>query len=103
MGVIRTFGLIFFLTILIGGCIVANNSSPQLDITDRETIEVSWETALGYLQSGDVRAYAQADQIVILILRDGSIISAVPPANKLLEEEMVRCGMECGAIVQISY
>lgn len=103
MGMIRTFGLIFFLTVLIGGCIMANNPSPQVDITQREAIEVTWETALDYLQSGEVRAYTQTDQLVILILRDGSIVTAAPPTGDMFQAEMVRCGLNCGAIYQINY
>ena len=103
MGMVRTFGLIFFLTVLIGGCIVANNSSPQIDVTEREAIEINWDTALRYLQSGELRAFAQTDQVVILILSNGTIVSATPPADQLFEEEMVRCGSNCETIYQISY
>lgn len=46
MGITRTFGLLFFLTILVGGCIAAVNGPPPVDPTVGPPTEVYWDQAV---------------------------------------------------------
>jgi hypothetical protein len=48
MGPVRTIGLLFFLTILVGGCILAKTAPPSPETVAREATEISWEKAIDY-------------------------------------------------------
>ena len=95
MGIIRAFGLVFFLTLLVGGCVLANSSTPQVETTERNTIEITWDTALGYLQAGEVQTISQTEYFLIMVLKDGVTVSATIPDTRMLEEELIRCGSIC--------
>jgi hypothetical protein len=95
MSVIRAIGLIFILTMLIGGCILAGTSSPKLDTSDQNVVQVSWEGAIGYLQNGDAVAFARSNLTFLLLLKDGTLVSASAPSITGIDEALVRCGQVC--------
>jgi hypothetical protein len=98
MAVIRAFGLIFFLMILVGGCIIANSPSQQIELAAAESVEISWDAAIDYVQGGEVQTITQDDGYVVMVLLDGSVVTVMLPFDDILVEEDNRCGPLCESI-----
>ncbi len=97
MGIMRTFGLIFFMTILIGGCVAATSEAPPPDPVSFSTQAVSWETALSLIQQGEASAVSQAPNLTVyLTLADGTQLITRAPVSTALHDAIVRCGQPCG-------
>jgi len=84
--------LVVLLGMLLAGCSVANNETPQ----DRT---VSWEEAIEIVNSGDVTAVAQLHSLeVTLELKDGSIITTTEPNIDDIFHEVEKSGSPCQGI-----
>ena len=98
MGVMRAFGLIFFMTILIGGCMIAVNSPPPPG-SSHQGSQITWEEAVGLLQQGQVIGVTQAlDLHVYLYLRDGTRVLTEAPTMTAVAEAIFHCGEICGGL-----
>lgn len=97
MDAIRACGLIFFMTILIAGCIAAVSASPPppppVDYSPRE---VTWEEALQFLYRGVVASVTQTPELrVHLLLRDGTRLVTREPEINAIFKEIESCGAVC--------
>ena len=101
MAMVRAFGLIFFLTLLVGGCIMANNSSPRIDLAAEEATEISWDAAVDFARSGKVASITPGDGMVVMVLLDGSVVAVALPIEEMLEEELIRCGHLCNHLQEL--
>ncbi len=99
MGAIRAFGLIFFMTILIGGCVMAVSSPPPPGApTGRQ--QVTWEEAVGLMHEGQVIGLTQTlDLRVYLYLRDGTRVLTAAPSQTAVSEALILCGETCGGFL----
>jgi hypothetical protein len=98
MGVVRVFGLVFFMTILIGGCVVAVNS-PSPPGAPGDGYQVTWDEAVGMLQQGQVIGLTQTlDLRVYMYLRDGTRVLTVAPSQTSVPEALFSCGETCGGL-----
>lgn len=98
MGITRTFGLLFFLTILVGGCIAAVNG-PPVDPTVGPPTEVYWDQAVLLFSHGQVVRYSQGiDLAIYMQLQDGTWLVSVAPSITAVVEAITRCGNLCNGL-----
>ncbi len=99
MGITRTFGLLFFLTILVGGCIAAVNGPPPVDPTVGPPTEVYWDQAVLMFSHGQVVRYSQGvDLAIYMQLQDGTWLVTVAPSSNAVIEALTRCGNLCNGL-----
>lgn len=104
MGAMRTFGLLFFMTILIGGCVAAVSATPPDPPPVAQTPqEVSWERALALIYGGQVATVAQTPHLrVYLTLKDGSRLVTLEPEIDAVYHALLACGVACDG-AQMAY
>ena len=99
MGITRTFGLLFFLTILVGGCIAAVNG-PVAAPPGEQPVEVSWDQAVGMFSQGEVVNYSQGLGLAVYLqLSDGTWVVTVAPSTTAVVETIARCGDLCNGLL----
>ncbi len=100
MGVMRVFGLIFFMTILIGGCIVAVSDVPPPPPVTYTPRAVKWDEAVDLIHQGVVVSVTQGrNRQVILYMEDGSRYFSTAPVENAIYVEIERCGAACQGII----
>jgi len=103
MGLIRTFGLIFFMTILVGGCIIAVSSQPPPDSVAYTPNQIAWDEAVTLLNQGKVVSVTQTLNLVVYLqLADGTRLVATAPAWDALHQALSRCGDACGGLKSVN-
>jgi hypothetical protein len=102
MGPVRAIGLLFFMTILVGGCILANSSPQQPETAEQVVAEIPLDTAISYLKSGEVLSLTRGDLVLVLDLKDGSKVSVSIPSEEVLREVRTECGTQCEAFNGLS-
>jgi hypothetical protein len=93
----RTFGLIFFTTLLVGGCILAATSqTPGSDTLAQSSQDISWDQAVDLLGNGQVAFAAQTHSLqVYLELADGSRLRTLEPQIDAIFAAVEGCGAPC--------
>lgn len=99
MGFMRTCGLIFFMTILVGGCIVAVSSQPPPDPVAHTPEQITWDQAVMLLHQGRVVSVTQTlNKVVYLRLADGTRLMTTAPSWDALSQVLSSCGDTCGKL-----
>ena len=100
MGITRTVGLLFFMTILVGGCIAAVNGPAPLDPSASQPIEVSWDQAVLMFTQGQVINYSQGLGLAVYLqLSDGAWVVTVAPSTYAVAEVLAQCGDLCNGLL----
>ena len=102
MGPVRAIGLLFIMTILVGGCILANSSPEQTETTDQVVSEISWDVAENYLQTGAVLTLDRRELVLVLALKDGRTVWVSIPSEEVLREIWDQCVSHCETLDGLS-
>lgn len=103
MSVLRLFGLIFFMTILVGGCIASLATYPPPPPTvSQSPEEIPWDEAVQLLNQGSVTNAVQMNSLrVYLVLKNGTTRVTTQPYINAIHHEISSCGLSCGDILLV--
>ena len=102
MGPVRAIGLLFIMTILVGGCILANSPPQQTETTDQAVTEIPWDAAASYLKNGEVLTLGRLDLRLVLDLKDGRTVWVSIPSEEVLREIRDQCESHCETLDGLS-
>ncbi len=99
MGAIRTFGLMFFMTLLIGGCMLAVANSPPPPPVTYSPPALHWDQAEDLIRHGAVREIIRVDASRVLLVLPGDVRYIVlPPDREALIHAAELCGAACAGL-----